>query len=566
MPSPLFLGVNYAAGGSWRREQHFSGTDGWDFGIPPLGWEVPDRPVGVPRTVIRPWEVNLELDLRDMWHNGISAIRWFILGGGKSFGTGHGNPQLRADYRGRMNIDTLSGFGCTASWDFSMPGEAIYAAIESDFIKMLRIVRASHTNIRIVPVIIDYRFLVAEDAQTSLGLALGEILRPPLLAPMATEPMIERFNTALRSQSAISGLRWSVIENPQMRTAFIENVVSRLARATVSHCLQDRILWWDIGNELDIVWSRGDIIGSNHVQYQPYSPSHPVFLYVSEAVRAIHAILPNARCPVPPSTSAPSSSLPVPPPFANKTTVGWLRATTLNHVDPAGNRSDTGESVLQYHGYAHANGEDMTDNRCGYQPVLTGDSQQIRDYLGDRPFWWHVPNLSRRQHPRRPIIIGELATSATLGRRGIDCVDPRGAELWIGLYAEYIDHATDTAIRDGVLYLRTRNGRYFRYSKQQDTLAARLNSLKSLGYSWVFLWEWNRSEYVSIEGFRGDPLRLPSDPYSIIATEYSNQSGSERRLTGGFVHELRQVNYTRSMIDVEYQTDYWSFLRTLRGF
>jgi hypothetical protein len=189
-------------------------ASGWDFGDIP-GWGIqtgrPDAPPVDPRfplppnrPYLRPWHYQLGRQLDEFKSLGINVVRWWMLGGGHSYGTLGDRPQ-----------QSRTG----GNFQFEPPPLSAVPTILSDFLWALEIFQRIG-GIQIMPVLMDF--------------------------PIVAEPRPGPLNP-----SAVGGGRSQLVTDPTKRASFINNFLTPLLNEINRLGYRDQIYAWDVMNEPD---------------------------------------------------------------------------------------------------------------------------------------------------------------------------------------------------------------------------------------------------------------------------------------------------------------------------
>lgn len=468
----LKLGINYVAGGGPNRDDHRNCSDSWDFGPVPHRWQTY-------------WRSHLRADIAEMYAAGFRALRWFLLGSGKSFGINLESPTLndqfanfiqRPESRHRLGaVDSrrrflLEALRDSTNWEFSIPGTVTCNEIVADFLEALRIFKQFNDEnhfsgdqmFRLMPVIIDYRLLNAHLLFEHFGGILGASPEKITRGNNLAQNIFGDLGTPIRSHLSefttlalqttmdlIPGCRQKPFLTISGRREFRERFLEPLLSGVTMGGVSNQILAWDIGNELDILIPPE--------QPWPTPDKRWVLDFVNETTELIRNSL-------------------------YTTTVGWLWENTLRKLDRVvGYRP---EDWFQYHAYAHANGVHYQPIGVGtWAPRPDGSNPIHTTFLGDHGLrWWPVPDASTF---RRPSIIGELPTAV---------VNPE--EMWVAPFHQSVGASPPTSNVNIPLFRFNELGApvgNFRFGESMDGLPKRLNLIRDRHYDWVFLWTWNRA-------------------------------------------------------------------------
>ena len=351
-----------------------------------------------------------------------------------------------------------------------------------------------------MPVLIDYRILdtPADESVRSIprNSAHSRGSQPRSGAPPFDSGVLDSdlspqsVSRALAAIKAFPGGRKQLVTRASNRFYFFSRLLIPLLDQISTLGLDHLILAWDIVNELD---AARDASGSpTHWAF----PDNPAVQFISEAIRIIRGDSVTL------TFDGRSHVLQIPPRWRgrHKSTVGWLRASSLPSAWGLGLNDD----VPQYHPYVHGNASGQDNYRVvrvvspeglisATPPPETAPVPGIHSH--ELSFWrvpeWHA--VSRG--PRHRCIAGEL--SPTLG-------DASKRECWIaemGLPLERfgMDAGLPWQMVGGSVILRPsgtprepppRDGDLI-YVPRADTLSLRLLRMHALGYKWVFLWSWN---------------------------------------------------------------------------
>jgi len=179
---------------------------GWDFGPAPPGWRRGNDPAWVP---------HIGQHLQHLAAIGISVVRWFILGDGLTYGTGHDAPKLDP-FATRDRV----------SWRFGPP--ALAREFQEHFEAVLQSFAAQRTGphpVRLLPVLADYKF--CEPGAWPVG---------------REDPALRQ---VVRDRGWVKGGRVEAITTNRRR--FIEQVLRPLLRLSSGY--RDVIYAWDVFNE-----------------------------------------------------------------------------------------------------------------------------------------------------------------------------------------------------------------------------------------------------------------------------------------------------------------------------
>lgn len=182
----MLVGVNYP----WR-------DYGWDFGVAPPGWRVPDAP---PR-----WISDIDSHLLHFRALGIRVVRWFVLGDGLTCGTGAAAPQYAPDETWHFNPAPLS------------------PRFLNDFEDLLIRFEASHAGpgpgVQLLPVLVDFHFchpgkvVAAGWVKSGRADAIADPFKQQQFLDTVLEPLLD---ASARHRDAIYA--WEVMNEPEWVT------------------------------------------------------------------------------------------------------------------------------------------------------------------------------------------------------------------------------------------------------------------------------------------------------------------------------------------------------------
>ncbi len=168
---------------------------GWDFGFPPSAWVAEDK--------VCEWREGkrkrIDEDFRRFSLQGISAVRWFLLGDGSNFGMDEFAPQKIG---GKWIFDPLP------------EGHPYYSQLSDDFRYLLQICRRH--GLKLLPSLIDFGWCFQG-------------------ASAAGIPGI------------VKGGRYDIIRNPAKRQAFFDRAFEPLLDASLQY--PDTLYAWELINE-----------------------------------------------------------------------------------------------------------------------------------------------------------------------------------------------------------------------------------------------------------------------------------------------------------------------------